>query len=67
MSTRLRDNIRNLIDLTAEVPGSEPPSSPPAPRPPPHPAGCWCTECWQAGIETAEYLQKKRLFDANGF
>lgn len=56
-----------LIDLTAEVPGVEPPHSARVPRPPRHAAGCWCEECWQTGLETAEYLQKKRLFDANGF
>ncbi len=39
----------------------------PEPRKPPHAAGCFCTDCWQAGLEMGEYLQKKRLFDENGF
>jgi hypothetical protein len=37
------------------------------PRKPPHAAGCWCIECWQAGLDSSEYLKAKRIFDANGF
>lgn len=58
-----RGNSSNLIDLTAEVPGTETPRSAPEPKPPPHPAGCWCVECHNAGVRYADYLAAKSAQD----
>lgn len=49
------------VDLSAPAPGVEPPLAPVEPRRPPHEAGCFCLRCWSAGLEYADYLQKKRL------
>lgn len=61
IKTRRQQDIGNLLDLTAPVPGVEPPRAPVEPRRPTHEAGCWCSICWQAGLEYADYLQAKRL------
>lgn len=51
------------LDLNAPLPagiaGEAP--VPREPRRPPHEAGCWCVECWNAGLQYADYLQAKRL------
>jgi hypothetical protein len=33
----------------------------------PHPRGCWCVECWNAGVRYADYAKAKRLRESNGF
>ena len=34
---------------------------PPPPRRAPHEAGCWCVECWNAGLRYGEWLKAKNL------
>jgi hypothetical protein len=66
VSTRLRDSIRNLIDLNAPLEDLEPLQvweGPllPEPKCPTHIAGCGCMECWNQGLRYGEYLKAKRL------
>jgi hypothetical protein len=61
IKSRKQQDIGNLLDLSAPAPGESTPLLPIEPRRPPHEAGCWCSICWQAGLEYADYLQKKRL------
>jgi len=72
MANRLRDNIRNLIDLEAPLEDLEPLQvweGPllPEPRPSAHHPGCWCVRCWNMGLEYGEYQKAKTLFNDNGF
>jgi hypothetical protein len=46
----------------AELP-QEPAAVLAEPRKPPHPAGCWCVECNNAGVQYADYLKAKSAQD----
>jgi hypothetical protein len=54
---------QSAVDLSAPLPAgiAGEPVPPVEPRRPAHEAGCWCIECWNAGIEYGIYLQAKRL------
>lgn len=68
IKSKRQEDAGNLVDLhcdPAKLPPeplliSEGPLVPP-PRPAPHEAGCWCVECWNAGLRFGEYLRAKRL------
>jgi hypothetical protein len=62
-----RGNISNLIDFSAEVPGSETPRSPRAPRPPIHPSNCLCDACFKLACAYLDYLKAKKLYSENKF
>jgi hypothetical protein len=51
------------LDLRAPLPagiaGERP--APKEPRKPLHAPGCWCSECWNAGLIYGEYLKARRL------
>lgn len=67
MSTKLQDNIRNLLDLKAEVPGVETPRSAREPKPKYHGDHCFCQQCADIRAAMINYLEAKKLFDINGF
>ncbi len=33
----------------------------------PHAQGCWCVECWNAGVRYSDYLKAKAVRERNGF
>jgi hypothetical protein len=66
MSTKLQDNIRALLDLSAPAPGSEPPPKVVV-RPVYHSDECSCESCCSVRDAITNYINAKRLYEINGF
>lgn len=67
MTTKLQDNIRALLDLSAPAPGIEPPRPERTPRPVYHSDECSCESCCSIRDEMDRYIAAKRLYELNGF
>lgn len=72
IKSRIQQNVGSLVDLYTpltdydkrvmdKVWGTGPLEPSAVERRPLHKAGCWCEECWNAGLDYGIYLHNKRM------
>lgn len=67
MTTKLQDNIRALLDLSAPAPGIEPPRPERTPRPVYHSDECSCESCCDIRASMDLYLEAKANLNLNNW